>query len=65
MRLRFAFQAVSQAVVVRRTPWHIWFTKASIALTVLSAAATLGENLVQFFAISTMFLGFLFAMGSI
>jgi hypothetical protein len=63
--LRFTFQAAFPAVVVRRTPWHIWFTKASITLTVLSAAAMVGQDLVQIFAVLTMFLGFLFAMGSI
>lgn len=56
---------LSPAVVVKRTLWHVWFTKASIALTVLSAAAKLGKDLVQVFAILTMFFGFLFAMGSI
>lgn len=57
--------AVSQSVAVRRSLWYIFPTKASIALTVLFAAAMFDEGVVQVLAICTMFLGFLFSLGSV
>ncbi|KIM48534.1 hypothetical protein M413DRAFT_437759 [Hebeloma cylindrosporum] len=56
---------VSQTVAVRRSSWYIFPTKVSIALTVLFAAAMFDEGVVQVLAICTMFLGFLFSLGSV